>query len=151
MNVATSGGRYTEIIPASSSKTPSKRVTLDDPRLSDHFSVRKAPIAMPPRHVASIIANAGARSAEASANTRYQVISNPSAMKPDNPARATAKERDIGVAPVPIFGETWVSSDECPAPRANRYAVPPTRAFTQAAIDTEPDCPKLRRRRTAHR
>src|SRR5262245_16616107 len=127
-------------------------MTLDGSRFSDHFSVRKEPIAMPPRQVASIIANAGARSAEASANTRYQVISNPSAMKPDSPASNIAKGSDIASAVVPHLEEAYSpSSAELSLPRANRYAVPPTRAFKQAAIETEPDWPKLRSRRIAHK
>ena len=87
---ATRAGRYAEIAPAKSIRTPMTRTTVWGFAFCVNFSDRKEPAATPARKVESRRAKAGARSAEAMAKTRNQAISNPSAMKPDSPARSMA-------------------------------------------------------------
>src|SRR6266576_1632941 len=97
-------------------------------------------------------AKAGARSEEAREKTRNQRSTKPRAMNPVRPARSIARRRGIAA-------NTEGAGEATGAPSTKfsfllllkRYAAAPTVVFMQAAMVTEPDCPKLRSRSVAQR
>src|SRR5215475_19101 len=98
-----------------SNNAATKRTTAAGPNLSTIRSETKLPAATPARYVERSSANAGARSADASANTRNHAISKPSATNPVAAARNIAvgneNNGDSPTAEVELFAAAGTSVD----------------------------------------
>src|SRR5260221_14775036 len=107
---------------------------------------------MPARNVESNRAKAGARSAAAMEKTRNHSISNPSARKPETPARNMAIGSLIGDKPAAVReSEVGIEADASVLLLSFKEAVPPTMVLKLAANATAPAWPNSRIRNRAQK
>src|SRR5258708_38181291 len=110
------------------------------------------PAAIPAKYVERRSANAGARSDEARTNTRNQIISKPSEMNPMTAAKDIARRSESAGVCDATETETAGAEEKLePLLSPTKMAVAATSKLRHTAIRREPDWPKSRKRKVAHR